>query len=772
MHWIAPSEKDTATAALEKRLWDAADQLRANSGLKAQEYSAPVLGLIFLLFADVRFAARRAELESAKSSTRRGSRVDDPAAYHAEGVLYLSPEARFGYLLNRPEAENIGVMVNEAMRDIEKHNQQLAGVLPKTYYLFDSPLLKQLLKKVSEIPASMDYDAFGRIYEYFLGEFAMSEGQGGGEFYTPVSIVRLLTEVIEPYHGRILDPACGSGGMFVSSARFVAQQKAKTRLTPPSSPALLPEVEGGEEYAPSSTRSLPKVEGGLSVGHDVTQYSGDPNRELSIHGIEKTDETGRLCRLNLAVHGLEGRIMHGGNVNSYYDDPHEATGNFDFVLANPPFNVNAVDKERLKDSVGPGRRFPFGLPRTDNANYLWIQLFYSALNERGRAGFVMANSASDARSSEQEIRRQLVEIRAVDVMVAVGPNMFYTVTLPCTLWFFDKAKAKARLTPPSSPSLLPEVEGGEEYALSSTRLLPKIEGGEEESLSSTRLLPKVEGGEEDSPLSRRILTERDGEGNVPNRADTVLFIDARYIYRQVDRAHRDWTPAQIGFMANLVRLWRGETLDYTLGGEEAREKIEEVFAVKSPEPAGLNGQGVHAAHALAAESPAQYGATDEQSFQPPSPSGRRAGDEGAAKHEGAGNIAYRDEAKEHPSPYGRRAGDEGAVKHEGAGNIAYRDEAKALPSPSGRRVGDEGARNIAYRDIPGLCKAATLKEIEAQGWSLNPGRYVGVAAGEAVSDEDFKAQLETLNEELELLNAQARELEATIAANVTQILES
>jgi type I restriction enzyme M protein len=485
--------------------------------------------------------------------------VDEPAAYHAEGILYLPAEARFDYLLNRPEAENIGAKVNAAMRDIEKHNPQLAGVLPKTYNLFTSTLLKELLKKVSEIPASLDYDAFGRIYEYFLGEFAMSEGQGGGEFYTPGSIVRLLTEVIEPYHGRILDPACGSGGMFVSSARFVSEHKK------------------------------------------------NPAAELSIHGVEKTDETGRLCRLNLAVHGLEGEIKHGGNINSYYDDPHNATGHFDFVLANPPFNVNAVDKERLKESVGPGRRFPFGLPRTDNANYLWIQLFYSALNEKGRAGFVMANSASDARSSEQDLRRQLIESRAVDVMVAVGPNMFYTVTLPCTLWFFDKAKGK---TP---------------------------------------------------------------------RADTVLFIDARHIYRQVDRAHREWTPAQISFIANLVRLYRSEVLYFTLGGEEARAKIEEVFAT---------------ALSYAAESPASY---------------------------------------------------------EG---------------------GDDNASSAAYRDIPGLCKAATLKEIEAQGWSLNPGRYVGVAAGEAVSDEDFKAQLETLNEELELLNAQARELEATIANNITEILES
>lgn len=539
MQWVAPAEKDSATVTLEKRLWDAADQFRANSGLKPQEYSGPILGLIFLRFAEVRFALQRTKLESASSSSRRGSRVDEPAAYHAEGVLYLSPEARFDFLLTLPESADIGAKVNAAMRDIEQHNPTLAGVLPKTFNLFTSTLLKELLKKVSEIPATLDYDAFGRIYEYFLGEFAMTEGQGGGEFYTPSSIVRLLAEVIEPFHGRILDPACGSGGMFVQSARFVAE------------------------------------------------HQKNPAAELAICGVEKTDETGRLCRLNLAVHGLEGQIRHGGNVNSYYDDPHNATGQFDFVLANPPFNVNAVDKERLTDMVGAGRRFPFGLPRTDNANYLWIQLFYSSLNAKGRAGFVMANSASDARGSEQALRQQLIEAKAVDVMVAVGPNMFYTVTLPCTLWFLDKGKAKTQ------------------------------------------------------------------------RADTVLFIDARHIYRQVDRAHRNWSDAQVGFIANVVRLYRGEALDTAFGGNAAAEKIREVFGKKP-----------------------------------------------------------------------------------------------------------------VYVDVAGLCKAATLQEIEAQGWSLNPGRYVGVAPGEDVSDEDFNEQLEVLNEELEVLNAQARELEQTIAANVAGILGS
>ena len=556
MHWIAPTERDTANNALEKRLWDAADQFRANSGLTAAQYSAPVLGLIFVRFAEAKFAGRRAELESASRSSRRGGpRLDDPAAYHATNGIYLTPNARFAHLLALPEGGNIGQALNDAMADVERHNPQLAGVLPRTFQIFTSSLLKDLLKKISEVPVSLEYDAFGRIYEYFLGEFARSEGSKGGEFYTPSSIVRLLVEVLEPYHGRILDPACGSGGMFVQSARFVAE------------------------------------------------HQRNPGDELNICGVEKTDDTGRLARLNLAVHGLEGDIRHGGHINSYYDDPHEAVGRFDFVLANPPFNVNAVNKERLESEVGAGRRYPFGLPRTDNANYLWIQLFYSSLSETGRAGFVMANSASDARGSEQDIRRQLLIAHGVDAMVAVGPNMFYTVTLPCTLWFLDRGKRRSA------------------------------------------------------------------------RRDSVLFIDARHIYRQIDRAHRDWTAAQIGFIANIVRLYRGEAVDVTLGGDEASAKLQEVFA----------------------SAPASVG-------------------------EGRG---------------------EGRTR-----------------------------RALSYRDIPGLCKRATLTEIEAQGWSLNPGRYVGVAPGEDVSDEDFKAQLESMNEELEGLNAQARELEATIARNVVELLEA
>lgn len=340
--------------------------------------------------------------------------------------------------------------------------------------------------------------------------------------------MKLIVEIIEPFHGRIFDPACGSGGMFVQSARFVAN------------------------------------------------HQRNPSTEISIYGQEKTLETVNLCKMNLAVHGLSGDIKQ---TNSYYQSLHnpQGRGAFDFVMANPPFNVNGVDKEKIKGDL----RYLFGLPNTDNANYLWIQEFYSALNERGRAGFVMANSASDARGSEMEIRRQLIQARAVDVMVSIGSNFFYTVTLPCTLWFLDKGKRESE------------------------------------------------------------------------RRDKVLFIDARHIYRQLDRAHRDFTPEQTEFLANIVRLYRGEAIETTNGSASMVEK----------------------------------------------------------------NF------------------------------------------PAGE-----------YTDVPGLCKVATLEEIEVQGWSLNPGRYVGVTE-RPIDDFDFKEKLEELNEELEVLNVEAHELEERIAANVARLLE-
>jgi len=507
---------------IESRLWSAADELRANSKLKSSEYSVPVLGLIFLRYADHKFSAIEAELEGQST----GRRKVGPTDYQARGVMYLPPEARFSSMLNLPEGSNIGQAINDAMRAIETENPDLKDVLPKTYNRLENTALSELLKLLNSIPMDIEGDAFGKIYEYFLGKFAMSEGQKGGEFFTPTCIVKLIVSIIEPYSGRIYDPACGSGGMFVQSARFVDEHRNN----------------GGEV--------------------------------ISIYGQERVSETVRLARMNLAVHGLGGDIRQG---NTYYEDLHNSPNRFDYVMANPPFNVDRIDKERLKDDS----RFPFGLPRTDNGNYIWIQLFYSALNEKGRAGFVMANSASDARSSELEIRKKLIEDKAVDVMVAVGSNFFYTVTLPCTLWFFDRGKKGT------------------------------------------------------------------------DREDKVLFIDARHIFRQLDRAHRDWTPAQVEYLANIVRLYRGE------------------------EPEDLHG---------------------------------------------------------------------------------------------GLELLKENFPELEYVDVPGLCKVATLEEIEEQGYSLNPGRYVGVTAREE-DDFDFKERLEELNEELELLNAEARELEERIAENVVKLLE-
>lgn len=427
---------------LEANLWRTADQLRANSSLSPAEYGAPVLGLIFLRYADIRFTQVEQQLAGKGSGRRQVGKTD----YQAAGVMYLPDAARFSHLRNLPEGTNLGKAINDAMEAIEGENPDLAGVLPRDYARFDTSLLAELLRLIGDIPDDIEGDALGKIYEYFLGNFAFAEGQRGGVFFTPTSIVKLIVDIIEPYSGKVLDPACGSGGMFVQSARFVAEHQGR--------------VDG-----------------------------------LSIYGQELTESTIRLAKMNLAVHGLSGDIVQG---NSYYEDHHKSVGVFDFVMANPPFNVDAIDKDRIKDDP----RFALGVPSVDNGNYLWIQIFSSALNEKGRAGFVMANSAADARYSELAIRRQLIEDRQVDVIIAIGTNFFYTVTLPVTLWFLDKGK---RGTP---------------------------------------------------------------------RADQVLFIDARRTYRQIDRAHRDFTPEQHEFLANIVRLYRGEEPEFTNG---SRETLEERF---------------------------------------------------------------------------------------------------------------------------------------------------------------------------------------------------
>lgn len=418
---------------LIKALWGSAEQLWSNSDLKPSEYAMPVLGLIFLKYADYKFQQVDKIVQKKYGGGRIGITKDH---YHKEGAIYLKPEARYDYLLNLPEDIDIGKAIDEAMREVEEENDRVkAAGLPKNYSRIDNDVLRELLRLLNSITKSLNGDVFGLAYEEFLGNFHKSTGEKGGEFFTPTSIVRLIVEIIEPYHGKIFDPACGSGGMFVQSAKFIENHKK------------------------------------------------DPTKELAIYGQELAAQNVQIANMNLAIHGLEGDIKVG---NTYKEDIHNSVGRFDYVMANPPFNSKKIDKEKLKGD----KRFPFGLPKPDNGNYIWIQIFYSALNATGKAGFVMANSAGDAGNTEKDIREKIINEGAVDVIVAVGSNFFHTVTLPCTLWFLDKGKAKG------------------------------------------------------------------------DRKDKILFLDAREFYRDIDRAHREFTDEQLEFLGDIVRLYHGKKPEY------------------------------------------------------------------------------------------------------------------------------------------------------------------------------------------------------------------
>ena len=383
---------------LEAELWRAADQLRANSKLTASEYSMPVLGLIFLRHAFNRFQKVKTEVEKdLPTHPQRGKRPLTKKDFEEKNSMFLPLKSQFEYLVSLPESEDIGEAIDTAMKLIEDEYDNLKGVLPKNYSIFSKDLLRELLRIFNkEVLQKAEGDLFGKIYEYFLNKFAMTGAQEGGEFFTPFSLVNTIVNIIEPDHGINFDPAVGSAGMFVQTGYFI-------------------ESEGQ-----------------------------NPAEKVTFYGQEKAETNTRLAKMNLAVHGLEGNIQEG---NTFYEDKHNLVGKCDFVMANPPFNVDGVDK--AKEIVKKDPRLPFGLPKNDNANYLWIQYFYSYLKPTGRAGFVMASSASDAGHSEKDIREKLVRTGAVDVMVAIGNNFFYTRSLPCTLWFFDRGKEI--LTPNPSP---------------------------------------------------------------------------------------------------------------------------------------------------------------------------------------------------------------------------------------------------------------------------------------------------------------------------------
>lgn len=629
---------------LENKLWRAADKLRADSGLKASEYSTPILGLIFLRFASIRYnkvkAEIKAELEAQKN--RRNQLKEEEIAILKCG-FYLPPEAEYDYLLNLPEKDDIAKAIKKAMELIEYYKPELKDSLPKDEYFKlytkdDRSLPKSLLKIFKDIPEDATGDVFGKVYEYFLGEFALAEGQGGGAFYTPTSVVKLMVEVIEPYKGTIYDPACGSGGMFVQSSEFVDKRRAEL--------------------------------------HD------DDTKDLMVYGSEKDSETVKLARMNLAVNGLRGQVVQA---NAYYEDPFDSYGKFDYVMANPPFNVDDVNYDRVKDD----KRFnEYGIPKNKtkakakkkatvnsvpNANYLWINLFATSLKPTGRAALVMANSASDARNSEAEIRQTLIKSGVIDCMLTLPKNMFYTVTLPATLWFFDKSKCRNH----------------------------GFDG--------------LEDGTEDS---RKPNPENQKSAKISN-ADKILFIDARNIFRQVTRALREFTNEHIQNIATIVRLYRGEN-----------HRLQELLAKYQQQ---------------------------------------------ANDFEKQANSLNRDLADLRMALIKEKESDGKPIKRLEKELEETEKKQKALFEKQNYYLGhinwlNERFPNGVYEDVTGLCKAATLKEIEEQDYSLNPGRYVGVVIEEdGLTEEEFLAEMKQRHAALNELNQKARELEALINQNLKSI---
>lgn len=599
---------------LEADLWESADLLRAGSKLTSSQYCMPVLALLFLRYAYSRFKMVEAEL--LKNRPSRGGRVMpvEPSDFAAKSALYLPREAQFDYLVNLSDDQPLGEAVNRAMTLVEEQSEQLTGILPKSYTMFSDELLRELLrifnnKTLDEIGG----DVIGRIYEYFLSKFAKAVASDDGVFFTPKSLVKMLVNVLEPNQGIMLDPACGSGGMFVQTGDFVNA-------------------------------------GGMNA-----------NTQMTFYGQEKVEYNAQLCLMNMAVHGLNGRIVSGDEANSFYHDAHNLAGKCDYVMANPPFNVDKVKSE----SASAAGRLPFGLPGVNaktkeigNANYLWISYFYAYLNDHGRAGFVMASSATDSANKDRDIREKLVLTGDVDVMVSVGNNFFYTLSLPCSLWFFDKAK---------------------------------------------RLENK-------------------------NR---VLFIDARNYYTVVDRTLNEWSEWQLKNLQAIVHLYRGEQDKY-------KSLINEYW----------NALSEHAER------------HDSAAWQDCDMTFEKALD--VLNSEEAMYKKYiKDQQDALKKTKGKKDKDElKAIIAANEAELAVTLEAKDMVNEAiwlTSKFGLDGE----YRDVPGLCKIATLSEIEEKNYSLTPGAYVGVAE---VEDDgvDFHERMNEIHSELASLNKDANVLMSEI----------
>ncbi|PZX10946.1 type I restriction enzyme M protein [Palleronia aestuarii] len=683
-------------------LWKMADDLRANSGLASNEYFMPIMGLLFLRQATNRYYAALAAIEADKAAGKMPDRLLVDADFRRRRAMLLPEAARYDVILDMPKGGQLGAALTAAMEEVEEHFPPLAGQLPKDYERFDDDLLESMMRKFdTEALRNASGDVFGRIYEYFLAEFSKQGAHDNGEFFTPPSIVQTIVNVIEPDHGIVFDPACGSGGMFVQSSHFI---------------------------------------------EDAGQ---DTMKRVTFYGHEKNETTAKLAQINLAVHGLQGTIRAGNEAITYYKDPHELVGKCDFVMANPPFNVDEVDADKVKGD----KRLPFGLPgvnkakKVSNANYLWMSYFYSYLNENGRAGVVMSSQASSAGRDEAMVRQKLVETGAVDVMIDIRGNFFYTRTVPCQLWLFDRAK------------------------------------------------------------------NRD-----PERADYVLMLDARNIYRKVSRAIYDFAPEQQKNIAAIVWLYRGQTERFLklvesyvaqaiAEGEAAAEPLAEYDKVlgklielvqpfvtekRDPDPlAETWGELTGARTTLSAD----IAGFDAEVTARVAEWAGAARDNTGLHAARAGLHPMAERCRDMTKEIDLAAKLAGRVVDNAIKELDARDHAlwpnveatrarKALEGARAAAV--EALRTTRYfvkqadwlqerfpdavlRDVEGLVKLVSRAEIAAHDHSLTPGRYVGVAPEEVDEDFDFEEALRSIHIDLKGLNEEAAELAARIAQNFEEL---
>ena len=694
--------------AIEKRLWSAADTLRANSNYASNEYFLPVMGLVFLRHAYSRFLMAKEEIEANLPSRGGKTRALTKEDFSQRSAIFLRPDAQFEHLVGLPDSADRAKAVIDAMESIEGDYENLRGVLPKSEYQeLDNAVLGQLLRTLNPDELKrVSGDVFGRIYEYFLTQFADQKAHDGGEFFTPVSLVSLIAHVLDPERGTVLDPACGSGGMFVQSARTV------------------------EEHGQS------------------------PTDQLTFRGLEKNATTIRLAKMNLAVHGLEGDIQRA---ITYYEDPHESVGKADYVMANPPFNVDEIDADRVKTDP----RLPFGLPgvnkndKVSNGNYVWISYFYSYLNDAGRAGFVMSSQASSAGGGEANVRQNLVETGDVDAMISIRSNFFYTRTVPCELWFLNRAK----------------------------------------------------------PEEHR---------------DKVLMIDARSVYRKVTRKIYDFSPEQEQNLLAIVWLYRGESERYlSLVDSYCRQMLDESERCFAADDG--SGQMAEPLPSFVASLASVRGAVDPflktlrvdgalaevlQEFDDARPTfdaGVEAfrtamSEQRAAWTERTTNCDQLQRAVDRLAPLAETSRDllkEADLLYKFAARLIETCESEFHARSSTvwdstaitrtRRAADEArqqaveqlqqvryfwrqARWLTERfpegklaEVEGLVRLVDRAEIEANDWSLTPGRYVGVPPEREDADFDFEETLRDIRLELEDLNAEATTLAATIKTNFKEL---